>query len=201
MIIIFKVIEACRANQPLQVVSTKANAQMSRKNDTNLIQIQNRFIDPLTMIIVASIGGAATIIMGIATAVMDHFKAKKCFEAWTNRSITYNQFLCETHPGLGKYPPGTPKEDQGPDRQGMEQYGVVRRISMPECLNESSACPDYLKNIAAAALACSQIKDDDLTYKLMRVNLDLAILRETLASSPIKKENNTSSKAGNSTIV
>ena len=83
----------------------------------------------------------------------------------------------------------------------MEQHGLARQFTMVECLNESSECPKYLRDIAVAAFYCRQVKDDDLTYKLMRINLDWAILRETLAFSPMKKENvSTSSKARNSIV-
>ena len=47
--------------------------------------------------------------------------------------------------------------------------------------NETIACIEKLKAIDAIKHACNGIKDDDITRRLMGVNFDHAVLRETVA--------------------
>ena len=72
------------------------------------------------------------------------------------------------------------------------------KISKALCPNGNvEDCPDHLKLLLVALEVCSAVDEEDLTQRLMRRDVDLAILRETVLNNPGRNASSTDNKGSN----
>ena len=137
------------------------------KNGTEMIQPDNRLVITIPGAIVTAVIVVGTFLIGLAIV-----------------SIFLDALRSASHSSSGHL--------------HHHHHRTDSRISAVLCpTNQSLECPDHLKNIIAVLNTCSLIDDDDLTYRVMRINVDQAILRETVLHNPLRNGNNTPNNVTN----
>ena len=153
----FKGIDAWRLDLKWELASN------AKENDeTKLIDAENRITGVEIAIAVGCLIGCTLLIAGIGFLAMFYGVFKSVSDSSTDIL----------------------KPSQSSSNKGVTTHPDAK-IRMALCTNGNLAeCPIYLQNLIIALAVCRGVDEEDLAQRLMRRNVDLAILRETVMNNP-----------------
>ena len=156
----FKAIDAWRLDLKWELASN-----VKANDETNLIRIDNRITGLAVLGIFVGVIGGIILLAGIGFL-----------------AIFYGLFKSVSD--------SSKKISQSSSNQGVTAHPDAK-IRMTLCPNGNIAeCPNHLQNLIVALAICRGVDEEDLAQRLLRRNVDLAILRETVINKPGRNGSN-----------